>query len=64
MTKQEFYLAKIRVQKHWVFILTNYPNDEDLGLKKGQTREDAINEALDIINYYRELIQSLDNESR
>jgi len=64
MTKQEFYLAKIRAQKQWVFILTNYPNDEDLGLHVGQTREDAINEALDIINHYRELIQSLDNESR
>lgn len=61
MTKRELYESKIRALKQWMFLLMNYPED-DLGLPRNQSRRDAINEALDEMNHYRELIKSLDNE--
>lgn len=39
----------------------NYP-EHDLGLPRGQSRRDAINEALDDMIHYRELLKSLKNE--
>lgn len=61
MTKREFYESKIRALKQWMFLLMNYP-EHDLGLPRGQSRRQAINEALDEMIYYRELLKSLDEE--
>ncbi len=61
MTEQEFYESKIRALKQWLFLLMNYPED-DLGLPEGLSKHDALDNALDQINYYRKLLKELDNE--
>lgn len=61
MTNRELYESKVRALKQWMFLLMNYP-EHDLGLPRGQSRRDAINEALDEMIHYRELLKNLDHE--
>ena len=61
MTEKEFYESKIRALKQWIFLLMNYP-ENDLGLPKDISKHEALDNALDEINYYRKSIKLLDNE--
>lgn len=61
MTSKEFYESKIRALKQWIFLLMNYPED-DLGLPKGMSKREALDNALDEINYYRNLIKLMEDD--
>jgi len=46
MTELEILKRKVELQKQWLWMLMNIPDDE-LGLPKGQTKQEAVNLALD-----------------
>ncbi len=55
MTELEITLRKIEIQKQWLWMLTNL-SDEELQLPKGMSKQDAMNEALDIL---KELLKTV-----
>ena len=57
MTELEILKRKVEIQKQWLWMLTNM-SDEDLGLPKGQTRQEAIDIALDNLRNLLALIKN------
>ena len=58
MTELELILRKVEIQKQWLWMLTNLP-DEELQLPKGVTKDKAIDEALDTLKELLLIVQKL-----
>jgi len=61
MNRLEIILRRIEIQKNWLWLLMNLSDDE-LQLPKNQTKQEAINKALDKLNLYLEELKKLRNE--
>lgn len=61
MNKVEILKRKIAYQKQWLWMLVNL-SDEELQLPRNISRQDALNDALDEINYYNRILEKLKNE--
>ena len=61
MDEIEILKKKIALQKQWLWMLVNLP-EEELQLPKNTSKQDALNEALDNINYYNSELEKLKNE--
>jgi len=61
MDRIEILKRKIAYQKQWLWMLVNL-SDEELQLPRNTTRQDALNNALDDINYYNGILEKIKNE--
>jgi len=61
MTRLEILLRRIEFQKQWLWLLMNL-SDKDLQLSTNQTKQEAIDEALEKLNFYLRELKKLRNE--
>ncbi len=61
MTKLEIVKRKIAIEKEWLWMLTNLP-DEDLLLPKNMNKREAVDESLEVLKALFVELKNLTNE--